>query len=168
MSLPIYIQSNAKEIESGRLLLFLSKYKTYFRNNDVTLFLDAKSKQGLTSELVKIFLEINLEVMYVDVSDVNNEITKIFFEIMLNNITEHPVILLLETDVHINFKNINKLYSDYNKFNGVWIYGSHYDGLNNGWINRNHEYRSKHMNGVAIYNRCVEFIDFDFGPAIRP
>ena len=155
----IYIQSFFQEIENGDLLWLLRQKALKKTSLPIIIFLDWKSKDDvytnkLSSFLQKEYLGKNIKVIYVMDICAPNPTTFMFRFIMNFESSKYKKVLLLESDCYLKDNCIDLLSLEISKTKEPWfIYGSFYRGT----IQVSN---SNHMNGVGIYNRTNEFLNF--------
>jgi len=158
----IFIQSFHNEIENKQLEKLLIRIYDNLKQKDtkIVIFLNFQS-----IDIVKTLQTptgANIDIVHIDEEDSANPTSRIFHFLINYKKTEFNKILLLECDCFLlkNFdEEIKKFESNLGK---TWyIIGSAYYGLMP-WMNDpEHELERKaHMNGVALYNRTKDFIDF--------
>lgn len=146
----IFVQSFYKEILTNQLQNFIKNRLINNINCDIPIyvFLDIKSKK-FSNRLN----HHNNRINYIYINEKSkNGISYIFYKMMNFKVDYYTNVLLLETDCKLLYNFINTLNNDIKNKN-YWIYGSYYYGKNN-VSNR------KHINGVSIYNRKKDFLDF--------
>lgn len=158
----IFIQSFKKEIINNKLESLLNRVFENLKNKNMKIFvfLDLESI-GIVNNL-KLPPGADINFIYIDEEKVFNPTTRIFHFLINYKIKEFTKILLLESDCFL-FKNFDEKLNEFeSSVKKPWhIIGSSYYGLMP-WMN-DEKYgaeRKSHMNGVAIYNRVTEFIDF--------
>jgi hypothetical protein len=158
----IFIQSYHEELLNDNLQSLINRIFKNLKNKEVKIiiFLNLQSI-GLFSK-IDIPLGMDVEALYIDEEECRNPTTRIFHFLMNYKIEEFKKILVLESDCFL-LKNFDQKIKEYeSKLKKPWfIIGSSYYGLMP-WMNdKNHsDSRKKHMNGVALYNRTKDFINF--------
>lgn len=158
----IFIQSFDKEIKSKKLESLLSRVFENLKNKNMKVFVFLNLEAIKTIDTISLPLGINVNFIYIDEEEVLNPTTRIFHFLINYKIEEFKKILILESDCFL-FKDFDeKLNNFISSVNKPWyIIGSTYYGLMP-WMNdeqHGHE-RKSHMNGVAVYNRVEDFINF--------
>jgi hypothetical protein len=155
----IFIQSCHKEIEDNRLVRLITNIvKFSAKPIDIYVFLN---KASFCKDLTNLTGVASLvQFIVVDDTTVLNPTTKVFHFMINYKMKEYPKILILESDC-ILFSCFDEVINQdllTVKDKKWFIYGSKYGG--NKWksvIDKTKDY-SDHMNGVAVYNRCSEFL----------
>lgn len=159
----IFIQSFHKEIKNGSLQGIIDRVFLNLKNKDtnIVIFLNFQSIPLFSNLLIP--PGANIEVVYVDEENCINPTTRIFHFMMNYKIEKFKKVLVLESDCFL-LKDFDKKIKGYEaKISKPWfIIGSSYYGLMP-WMNDKKfakEKRKEHMNGVALYNRTKDFINF--------
>lgn len=156
----IFIQSHAKELQTGRLTDWLNEFIELTSGDiPIRIFLDEVSS-GLeyTTILMEYINKHNIEIVFVDTTIGENPTSVTWINMINYNTTAWPCVLLLETDCKLTSDYITALNVDMDRFDDWWIYGSIYCGNATGHFDELN--RITHMNGIAVYNRTTEFINF--------
>lgn len=156
----IFVQACEVEIANGRLFRFLSQ--NFFKKVSlpIFIFLDWKSSSKLRQKQLNLFLKEkfpffyqNIQIIFVMDEDVDNPTTFVF-TFMMNFKLNFEKVLVLETDCWVKEYAIDILSEEIAKIKHDWfIYGAYYRGS---LAVRD----PNHMNGVGIYNRTPNFINF--------
>lgn len=156
----IFIQSHAGEVKSGRLLKWLHKFKQLTPGDiPVRIFLDVSSAGvSQVNELTSMITDRDIEIVFVDDTVGSNPTSVVWVEMMNYCTSVWRKALLLETDCLVEPGYLTAINADMSRFNDWWVYGSIYCGDSSGHFDELN--RITHMNGVAVYNRTAEFIDF--------
>lgn len=158
----IFIHSCRKEIFNQRLPRFLYSYKESLNKDiDIFLFLDDCTLNDYK------FMDLSFIKKIICINDkhINNKISYQFNFLMNFNLNKYQKILNLETDCKLENNFIEFINKDLTNYLDNWfIYGSKYYGNGHSNLATNNSdnslYIKNHMNGVAIYNRCENFINF--------
>ena len=165
----IFIITHYKEYLNNRLIIFLNNLIKVqnlnipiflFINNNSNLHFDNKNFLLGIKHIQELFNQININIVFYDNS---LNINEIFFQKIFNfQLENYKTILLLETDTIFSIDFIDKLNNDLKDYNNIWLYGSFYYGKDT-WFplfpNSSLQVRF-HINGVAVYNRTQEFVNF--------
>lgn len=159
----IFIQSFDRELKDNSLQTLITKIFEKLENKDtnIVIFLNFQSIPLVSS--LSIPSGMKVEIVYVDEEECLNPTTRIFHFLMNYKIEEFEKILVLESDCFL-LENFDKKIKEYeSKLKKPWfIIGSSYYGLMP-WMNDKNfpkEERKNHMNGVALYKRSKDFINF--------
>jgi hypothetical protein len=152
----IVIQSTTLEINNQRLEWFLDLNKEKLLNCGIPIFLfiDRDSKEIIerATQLDQKIKDLKIQSVFVETYGQKNPTTYVLYNILNFKTNEFPKILLLESDVILKDGFVNTLNQNI-KNKKFWVYGSRYSG-------RVRNERLRHMNGVAIYNRCDAYLKF--------
>ena len=181
----IFLISTIKEIENDRFDAFCKRLSIFLPSVMIKipfyLFLDKEFDNDVLQKIKKSTETYKLTTFFSKIEIVNNNISDFnnvyfnskdnsrnipifgsscgpnfhFYKAINFKLKEYRCILLLETDcffvknywldkMNINIRNIP-----------FWIYGSKYYGRT-----IMDKFMIKHINGVAVYNRCADFINF--------
>jgi hypothetical protein len=157
----IFIQSFDKEIKNEKLQRLINRIFKNLKqkNTKIVIFLNYSSMSIFKKVLIP--SEMDVEVVYVEEDACLNPTTRIFHFLINYKVQEFRKILLLESDCFL-INDFDEKLNDFEKNQKKWlIIGSTYYGLMP-WMNDKDyfESRKNHMNGVAIYNRTNDFIEF--------
>lgn len=157
----IFIQSHAGEVSSGELASWLHTFTRLTPDHvPVRVFLDELSIGLNEMSDIESFCSCSrdIEIVYIDTTTGKNPTSVTWVEMINYNTDVWKRVLLLETDCNIKPGYVDKINEDMTGYSGWWVYGSTYYG------DGREEWpvidRVSHMNGVAVYNRCDEFLDF--------
>lgn len=156
----VFIQSHAGEIKSGRLLQWLKEFREVTPTHiPIRIFLDeSASNISKIEELTDVSAGHDIELVFIDDTVGDNPTSVVWTEMINHNTNIWSRVLLLESDCRLLPGYIPALNADMSRFDDWWIYGSLYYGdSTNHFAELN---RMTHMNGIAVYNRCYEFINF--------
>jgi hypothetical protein len=158
----IFIQSFDKEIINKKLERLIARIFENLDNKRTKIFVFLNIQSISIIDKLKLPPKCNIGFIYVDEENVTNPTTRIFQFLINYKIDEFKKILLLESDCFLLKGFDKKLIEFEGSINKPWyIIGSTYYG-NMPWMN-DEKYaseRKNHMNGVAIYNRSKDFINF--------
>jgi hypothetical protein len=157
----IFIQSFDKELRNNSLQKLINQIFEKIENKDINIVIFLNFQSIPLFSNLSIPAGMKVEVVYVDEEECLNPTTRIFHFLMNYKVEEYEKILVLESDCFL-LKNFDKKIKEYeSKIKSPWfIIGSSYYGLMP-WMNdKNFPDRKKHMNGVGLYNRTKDFINF--------
>lgn len=170
----IFIQTCTKEFKNKRLFEFLKNLsKCILNKRDIYIFCDSEISLNENSKYLNLLRKFiknkNLNTCALSLVLINDNIQNInkvshIFSFMMNyKVNDYKKILLLETDCYfssINFLNILEKEEAHFKNKHYWILGSQYYGKQFFKNGLNNTFLKSHLNGVAVYNRTPEFINF--------
>lgn len=158
----IFIQSNKKELNNNRLYNFLEKNYEILNSVKIPIyiFFDHGSENLLNN--ISNFKHLFKKIIFIIDNKYLNPTTYCFRFMVNYKATEYPRFLLLESDCALKAGFIDILNKDLNKIKNKWyIYGSTYYGTSTfaDFDNLKRKlFYTKHMNGVAVYNRLSDFV----------
>lgn len=159
----IFIQSWHGEL-NGELSRFLKHlYAVQRVPVPVWVFMDVNSLQDpYYIDVLKLKRKFNVKFKFVDDTRYNNPQTTVFHQLVTHRVEQYKQVLLLESDCQLLPGYFECINADIEKLKDWWIYGSCYYGVGDGrYIQHDdNKLRRNHMNGVAVYNRTSDFINF--------
>lgn len=178
----IYLITTIKELNNGRLYLFLKNLLNYSISEiklPLIIFFDNKLSEFFEKKLLLLLSFLGFYELFLEIEIVSNNIPdelniytleKIhkvpkygtssgpnlhFYHTIKYKPDKYPIVALLETDcLFIKDHSIDIINNSIQDLN-FWIYGSKYYGNQK----MNHDYKD-HINGVGIYNRTIHFLNF--------
>jgi hypothetical protein len=157
----IFIQSFDKEIKNNNLQSLINQIYKKLKNKKIKLIIFLNLQSIDLFPQVSIPEEMDAEAVFIDEEDCANPTTRIFHFLINYKIEEYEKILLLESDCFLLENFDEKIKQFERKIKNPWfIIGSSYYGLMP-WMNdKNFPNRKKHINGVGLYNRTKNFVNF--------
>jgi hypothetical protein len=160
----IYIQSWHGELDNGDLERFLQHlHDTKHNPVPIWVFLDQNTltndKHIQVLDILSKQYEIQFE--FVDDTEYKNAQTTVFYHMLRSKSHMYPRILLLESDCRLLSNFDTYINQDIQSLDNWWIYGSTYYGIGGGEMEQDTNHiRRNHMNGVAVYNRTPEYLNY--------
>jgi hypothetical protein len=163
----IFIQSWHQELIDGRLNRLIGKINDNIHTT-VPIYTFIDKKTTLLPEAMSIVNQLTdnecTRFVYVDDTKYQNAQTTVFYTLLTSMTDAYKRVLLLETDCVLLPEFDKYINSDLSSINhdDWWIVGSCYygDAANTTIDNDSNFIRRNHLNGVAVYNRTTDYLDY--------
>lgn len=160
----IFIQSWHGEIVSNQLRDYLTHlHEVEAIDIPVWVICDTTSlSDSVYDKIDELIQQFDVQFKFVDDTKYKNPQTAVFYKLVTFRTSQYKQVLLLECDSVLKPGFIKCINADLQKLENWWIYGSCYYGVGAGELleEDGNLLRRNHLNGIAVYNRTPEYINF--------